>query len=176
MIRHLQYKQRLALAALSLSLLIPAMARAADPAGCAGAPSSNLDFWVGDWNIVAAGGGPSSTSKVSLDLDKCLVVERWDGGRGHIGENIFGYSADDRTWHGMFADNQGRVHLFLSGNVAAGSAAFTGPSRGQDGVTVLNRITIRRISDTRVQQTWEKSSDDGKTWSALFHLDYTRKR
>jgi putative sterol carrier protein len=54
---------------------------------------------------------------VTLSLDKCLAVENWDGGGGHRGQNVFGYSADDKNWYGMFADNQGRVHVFTSGKV-----------------------------------------------------------
>ena len=54
----------------------------------------------------------NSTSNVNLSLDKCLFVERWDSGKGHITEKVFAYSPDDKTWYGMFADNEGRAHIF----------------------------------------------------------------
>ena len=76
---------------------------------------------------LAVPAGPNATSRVYLALDGCIVLESWDGGRGHTGENMFGYSADDKSWHGMFADNQGRVHVFVHGQVASGSAEFSGP-------------------------------------------------
>jgi hypothetical protein len=104
-----------------------------------------------------------------------MVVERWDGGRGHTGENLFAYSADDKSWHGMFADNQGRIHVFLDGKVAPGSAEFSGPSRGPQGETILNRVTIHRVSNAHIEQVWEKSSDGGKTWTTVFRGEYTRK-
>src|SRR5215471_12833777 len=74
--------------------------------------SRQLDFWVGDWTVTYPGMVGSATSKVSLALDQCLLTETWDGGTGHSGKNMFAYSADDKNWHGMFADSQGRVHVF----------------------------------------------------------------
>ncbi len=139
------------------------------------AESKALDFWLGDWQIGVRNEHVNATSKVSLELDDCVVVERWNGGDGHVGENMFGYSADDKSWHGMFADSVGHVHVFVDGQVRPDSAEFTGPSKGEHGETVLNRITIRRIGPDRVQQLWSMSSDGGKTWRTVFDGEYTRK-
>jgi hypothetical protein len=57
-----------------------------------------------------------------------MIVESWDGGKGHTG-SMFAYGADDKQWHGMFADNQGHVHMF-AGKVTT-AAAFYRPSRSQ---------------------------------------------
>ena len=108
-----------------------------------------------------------SASKVYLELDKCLVVESWGGGKGHTGKNMFAYNADDKHWHGMFADNQGRVHVF-EGDVAEGSAEFYGPSRNESGNTFLNRIELKRISDYKVEH--------GANWNMEFRGEYSRKR
>lgn len=108
---------------------------AADPGPCSANPESRqLDFWLGNWTVTYPGMPGSAASKVSLLLDKCLLIESWDGGKGHTGENMFAYSSDDKNWHGMFADNHGRVHM-LEGRVAPGSAEFLGPSSGPDGRT-----------------------------------------
>lgn len=150
-------------------------AASAEP--CVANPGNRgLDFWLGQWSIAAPGGSPSATSTVALELDKCVVVERWDGGRGHAGENLFAYSADDKSWHGMFADNEGRVHVFLDGKASPGLARFTGPSAGSNGETILNRVTIRRIDANKVEQAWEKSSDGGRNWTNVFRGEYTRKQ
>ena len=122
---------------------------------------------------MAFGPPAASTSTVSLMLDKCLLIERWDGGRGHTGENMFAYSSDDKSWHGMFADNQGRVHVF-KGKVTSGSAEFYGPSRGPNGEAVLNRIRVVRTSRDKVEQSWEKSADNGSTWTTEFRGEYQR--
>jgi hypothetical protein len=146
-----------------------------DTAACA-ANSQNrqLDYWLGDWKIGAEGSSGNAHSTVSLSLDKCLVIEQWDGGRGHRGQSVFGYSADDKSWYGMFADNEGRVHVFTSGKVSSGSAEFEGTSRGPKGESVLNRVKVVRLSPDKVEQIWEKSGDQGTTWNVVFRGEYSR--
>ncbi len=148
---------------------------AADEGACsASSESRQLDFWLGDWTVTYPSMSGGSANKVDLSLDKCLVVESWDGGRGRKGENMFAYSADDKSWHGMFADNQGRVHVF-EGKVAQGFAEFTGPSRGPNGEAVLNRIKIVRMGPDKVEQSWEKSTDNGASWKTEFRGEYSRR-
>ncbi|HZW80067.1 MAG TPA: hypothetical protein VFF50_06335 [Candidatus Deferrimicrobiaceae bacterium] len=156
-------------------ILAPNCFGGTDAAPCsANSENRQLDYWLGNWKIGAENSGGSAHSTVSLSLDKCLVVENWDGGRGHSGQNIFGYSADDKNWYGMFADNEGRVHVFSSGTVSSGSAEFKGTSRGPNGESVLNRVKVTRLTPNKVEQTWEKSSDNGTTWSLAFRGEYTR--
>jgi hypothetical protein len=140
----------------------------------ANSENRRFDYWVGDWTIGAPGSSANAHSTVSLALDKCLVVENWDGGRGHSGQNIFGYSADDKSWYGMFADNEGRVHVFTSGKVSSGTAEFEGASRGPDGEKVMNRVKITRLNPNKVEQRWEKSTDNGATWNVVFRGEYSR--
>jgi hypothetical protein len=148
---------------------------ATDSASCARNPDNRqLDYWLGNWKVGAEGSSGNAHSTVSLSLDECVVVENWDGGRGHYGQNLFGYSADDKNWYGMFADNESRVHVFTSGKVSSGSAEFEGTSRGPNGETVLNRVKVARLGPDKVEQTWEKSSDNGMTWSTVFHGEYSR--
>lgn len=148
---------------------------AAGPGACAASTDSRqFDFWIGDWTIAAPGGSSSSTSKVSLSLDQCLLMEKWDGGKGHSGENMFAYSADDKNWYGMFADNMGRAHVFTGGHVASGVAEFNGTNRGPHGEGVLDKVRVVRIAPNKVEQTWEKSTDNGATWTTVFRGEYTR--
>ena len=142
---------------------------------CAAHPANRqLDYWIGHWTIGAPGAAGNAHSTVSLSLDKCLVVENWDGGRGHSGQNVFGYSADDKSWYGMFADNEGRVHVFTSGKVADGSAEFEGTSHGLNGESIVNRVKVVRLNPNTVEQTWEKSTDNGATWNVVFRGVYAR--
>jgi hypothetical protein len=169
--------RQLSLIFAGILLVSSPLATDAQSAGaCLSNPDSRaLDFWLGEWSVAAPGGASSASSVVTLELDKCVVVERWDGGRGHIGENVFAYSSDDKKWHGLFADNEGRVHVFFDGKASPGTAQFTGPSEGPNTEAVLNRVTIRRIDANRVEQAWEKSTDGGKNWEMAFRGEYTRK-
>lgn len=156
---------------------VPSAFAANGPGTCAANPESRqLDFWVGDWTISSGGASSNSTSIVSLSLDSCMITESWDGGKGHRGENIFAYSSGDQGWRGLFVDNEGRAHAFVNGKVSNGTAEFLGPSRGPNGEEVLNRIRVVRLSADKVEQTWDKSTDKGATWSPVFRLEYSRKK
>jgi len=132
-----------------------------------------LDYWLGNWTM--GSGADKSTSTVTLSLDKCMFVEHWENGKGHVTEKMFGYSPEDKNWYGMFADNQGRVHVF-AGKVAAGVAEFQGPSVGRDGETVLNRIKVVRKTPDKVEQLWEQSTDNGANWKTVFQGEYSRRK
>jgi hypothetical protein len=162
--------------ALCGTAVAPAARSADESQACAAnAPGRQLDFWVGDWVVSNPGGaGDSSASKVRLALDQCVVIENWSDHKGHDGENIFGYSQGEAGWRGMFFDNRGRVHVFVDGKVTAGAAEFSGPSRGAHGEAVLNRIRLVRVSPDHLEQTWEKSTDNGQTWTRQFRLEYAR--
>lgn len=140
----------------------------------ANSESRQLDYWLGDWQLTRPA-AESNTSKASLSLGNCLLVENWDNGIGHVGENIFAYTPDDKSWHGMFADNQGLVHVFVDGKVASGAAEFYGPNRGPDGKTVLNRVKLVRLTPNRVEHSREKSTDHGATRTTIFRGEYSRK-
>jgi hypothetical protein len=156
-------------------VLLPAVS-AADPDTCAAnSQSRQLYYWLGDWVVSYPGAPHGSASEVHLALDKCLFIETWQDGKGHEGENFIAFSADDQNWRGLFADNRGRLHIFLEGKVAGGSAEFLGPSRGPNGESIFNRLKVIRINPNSLQQTWEKSSDGGLTWTSEFMLDYSRK-
>jgi hypothetical protein len=148
---------------------------ATDAESCAAnLANRQLDYWLGNWKIGAEGSSGNAHSMVRSSLDKCLVVENWDDGRGHYGQNVFGYSADDKSWFGMFADNEGRIHVFTSGKVADGTAEFEGTSRGSDGESILNRVKVIRLNSDKVEQRWEKSTDNGATWKMVFRGKYSR--
>jgi len=149
---------------------------AAEPSGCsASAESRKLDYWLGDWTVANPGSAAGATSKISLSLDQCLFIEQWENGKGHAGENVFAYSADDKTWRALFADNEGRAHIFTDGTITSGSAEFRGPSRGPNGESILHRVRIVRVNADKVEQIWDKSTDNGATWKTVFRGEYSRK-
>ncbi len=173
--RSKQLSSLLLIAAVGAWIGLPLRAFSAGPCSTHSA-SRQLDYWVGDWKVAGPGAAPNAASKVYLTLDECLVVESWDGGRGHKGQNVFAYNLDDNIWDGMFTDNRGRVHVFINGKVELGSAEFSGTSRGENGEAVLDRVKIVRISADKVEQIWEKSSDNGATWVTEFRGEYSRSK
>lgn len=161
----------------AFGLAVPAAFAAPDsPQPCsANSESRQLDFWLGTWNIIYTGAPAGTVSTVKLVLDQCEFVESWDDGQGHKGENRFAYNYENKSWRGMFADNRGHVHVFTDGRVTNGGAEFSGPSRDPDGHTTLHRIRVTRANPNKVDQIWEKSSDNGTTWTTVFRGEYCRK-
>lgn len=145
---------------------------ATDAEPCANPETRQLDYWLGNWTM--GSGDDKSISKVSLSLDKCVFVERWENGKGHVTEKLFAYSPEDKNWYGLFVDNQGRVHVFLDGKVSPEVAEFRGPSRGPNGETVLNRLKVLRVSSDKLAEVWEKSTDNGAHWTTAYRAEYSR--
>jgi hypothetical protein len=139
---------------------------------CANPEIRQLDYWLGSWTM--GEGADKSTSKVSLSLDQCEFVERWEDGKGHVTEKMFAYSQEEKNWYGMFVDNQGRAHAFLYGRVTSDLAEFRGPSRGANGEAVLNRLKIIRVSLDKLEEVWEKSTDNGAHWTQAYRAEYSR--
>jgi len=157
-----------------LAAALPALG-ADEAATCAAsADARQLDFWLGDWLVGSPGMAGKGHSTVHLSLDKCMTIESWGSDTSnHNGENTLAYNAEDKSWYGLFVDNQGRVHM-MKGNVTPGSAALQGPARDENGRAVLKRVRIVRVSADSVEQIWEKSADNGVSWATDFKMEYVR--
>lgn len=147
--------------------------RAADSsASCTSNPAARqLDYWLGDWSVDSGRG----RSDVHLSLDKCELVESWASNiSDHRGENTIAYNSEERVWYGLFVDNHGRAHMF-TGKASDGSAEFQGPGQDENGARVLKRVRVVRLNPQTVDQIWEKSADNGATWTTDFKMEYLRK-
>jgi len=155
--------------------LLSAISAFAASTPCANNPDTRqLDYWIGSWTLPSSNGSGTTTSNVHLSLDQCMFVEHWENGKGHVTEKMFAYSPEDKKWAGMFADNEGRVHIFPDGVVSSGKAEFRGPSRGPNGELILHRLTVVRTAPNKLQETWEKSTDNGANWSTAYSAEYVR--
>ncbi|HKD85405.1 MAG TPA: hypothetical protein VKB58_11710 [Terriglobales bacterium] len=176
--RGISSRKSFVLAVIASWLVLMASAFAATGPGTCAADleTRQLDYWLGSWSMIDSGasGGVTASSKVSLSFDKCVFVEHWDSGKGHVTEKTFAYSPDDKNWYGMFVDNEGRVHVFTQGKVTSGTAEFDGPSRGPNGETVLNRLKVARQGANKVEESWEKSTDSGASWKLVYRAEYVR--
>jgi hypothetical protein len=150
---------------------------ASGPSPCAANPEARqLDYWLGDWSVGTTSAPNTGHGKVFLSLDKCLLTESWGSDTtNHQGENSMAYNPEDKTWYGLFVDNRGRVHA-LKGAVTPGSAEFTGPSRDENGKVVLNKVKVVRVNQDNVEQIWQKSSNNGASWTTDVRMQYSRKR
>jgi hypothetical protein len=155
-----------------------APALAADSAGsCASKTEARqLDYWLGEWAVTSPGMAGKGHSKVYLSQDKCMLIESWGSDTSdHRGENTMAYNGEDKAWYGLFVDNHGRAHM-MTGTVTPGSAVLQGPSLDENGGAVLKRVRIVLVNADAVEQIWEKSTDNGATWTSDFKMEYQRKK
>ena len=162
----MRYKQ-----VLCFFFLAASIASAAETASCAAnAAARQLDYWIGNWAVSSPDAPGKGHSKVAVALDQCLLIESWGSDTSaHNGENTLAYNAADNTWYGLFVDNHGRVHSFRGS-----AAALQGPAVDESGKAILKRVRIVRDTADKVEQIWEKSTDNGSTWVAEFRMDYSR--
>jgi hypothetical protein len=145
------------------------------PKACTAPEYRQFDFWVGSWSVVDPQGQSAGSSQIESILSGCVVLENWTGG-GMTGKSFNIYDAQAKRWRQSWVDDRGSV-LLLEGELRDGKMVLEGQRPGQQGGTVLNRITWNRIDGDpdRVRQLWEASRDEGKTWKTLFDGIYRRK-
>lgn len=147
--------------------------RAATP--CKYAPEfRQLDFWLGEWDVVA-NGQTAGTSSVQLILDDCVVLENWTGASGYSGKSFNLYEPTTRQWQQHWVDNAGAA-IDFTGSYEEGQLKYRSDATATDGTRTLGRMTFFKLPDGNVRQLWEQSTDAGKTWSIAFDGLYTRRK
>jgi hypothetical protein len=143
-----------------------------NPAAAAGGgPQTDLDFWLGRWQAVWDGG--EGTNTITRILDGGVIYEEFDG---RPGMNLQGrsYSLYDRRlgrWRQTWVDNE------------EGFLNFVGGRHGDTFLLELSRIAEQEpyarmvFLDIKLQSftwRWQKSPDQGKSWSTAWEIRYRR--
>ena len=167
-----------AIAALSLGVGALLHAQAAHP--CPGsAVYRQFDFWIGQWDVApwnAPAGTPPAAAGVNTVepmLEQCAVLENWHAANGGEGKSINFYDTHRKKWRQVWVAAGGNS-LDYSGEFRDGAMRFEGWTLGQNGQRVLQKLTFTPYGRDTVRQTFEASSDGGKTWAANFDARYVR--
>jgi hypothetical protein len=141
---------------------------------CTGSPEyRQLDFWVGNWRVYDPQGNQVGTNLVERILNECVILENWKGTLGSNGKSFNIYDASTGEWHQTWVNDRGVLSLF-DGEFVDGSMRFTSTKTAPDGTTYIDRVVLKPMSDDEVQQHWERSKDNGKTWTTVFLGKYVR--
>lgn len=144
------------------------------PKACATPEFRQFDFWLGDWNVVDPKGSVAGTNLITLEMDGCVLHEHWTGSKGGHGESFNIYDGATKRRHQTWVDGFGTL-LLLDGGLVDGRMVLSGPGQGPKGEPITNRIAWEKLADSRVRQTWDVSSDGGKTWTNSFDGYYAKK-
>ena len=133
-----------------------------------GAEYRQFDFWLGEWDVQTAAGGPAATSSIQLILDQCVIFENFTASN-YTCKSFSSWVAPAKEWKQHYVDSSGNNSEW-SGKLEDGKMVFITHSGG------LQRMTYSKEGPDRVRQLIESSTDDGKTWSVGFDGMYVRRK
>ena len=148
---------------------------------CAGPEFRQFDFWVGDWKVVNAQGQPLGENTITVRHDGCVVQEEWRSAGGGTGSSYNFYDPRTKQWHQFWVDAGGLqwVSFDEKGNPSTARGGLTKDGAMElvsvPGTSPLVRARWVKLPDGRVRQSFEQSTDNGKTWSQSFDGYYVRK-
>jgi len=128
---------------------------------------AELDFWVGEWDVVDAQGTRLGENRIEKVVHGHLILEHWTSAAGKSGKSANYFDPVSRVWKQAWVGAGGDV-IEMSGRFRDGAMRFEGRQLKTDGTIELHRTTLTPLPDGRVQQHIEQSQDDGATWSVWF--------
>lgn len=147
-----------------------------DPHDEAAIDGTELDFWLGDWEVAWEGG--RGTNRLARILGGHVIHERFEesataGEPALHGESWSVFDRKRRLWRQTWVDDQGG-YLDLVGEIAEGCFAFVraAPELGE---LARQRMVFRDVESGRFRWTWESSADDGAGWTVRWEIEYRRR-
>jgi hypothetical protein len=148
------------------------------PAPCAGAADRHrFDFWVGEWEVTAPGGGHAGTSRVESVSGGCAILENWTGARGGTGHSLTTYNPAIDQWQQYWIGQDGQPHEYREGRFDGTSLVLVAHYAAVDTVPAVDlRLTFTPVDSATVRQHGERSGDGGATWTTTYDFLYHRRR
>ena len=143
---------------------------------CDDAKFREFDFWLGDWDVTAAAGGPQQgTSHISKEMNGCVIWENWtSAANGYFGKSYNTYNVNLGKWEQYWVDSSAGV-IFFSGNLKDGVMDYWTDDVPQPNGTKLRRhLQFFNLSPDKVRQFSQGSTDGGKTWNVEYDFIYNR--
>ena len=145
---------------------------AAPPNPCAESAFRQFDFWVGKWVVKDAKGMEIGRSEITKVSNGCAILENWAGRDGIPGTSINYFDQKSSKWNQLWVGGGGQV-LHLSGALEDKMMVLSGIRVTPKGQTI-NRLSWTLLTDGRVQQEWNISTDGGQNWTKSFDGYYSR--
>ncbi|MGI9264261.1 MAG: hypothetical protein ACR2QU_04995 [Gammaproteobacteria bacterium] len=169
----------LLLAMLGLSAALQAAVE--PPDSCSEIPAAHqLDFWLGEWDVVDVSGKALGINRIESLLGGCVVLEHWLGATGFEARSFFYFHSWLGQWRQVWVTAHPQrphavkekklVDTFSDGGVRLQGEIMISPEN-----YLQDRTTLRPLPDGRVHQKIEWSNDDGKTWNTGFEGWYRRR-
>ncbi|MDC7997808.1 hypothetical protein [Gilvibacter sediminis] len=141
---------------------------------CCNADHRAFDFWVGEWRVTNPDGTYAGTNIITKEEDDCVLREQWTSATpGYTGTSMNYYDIVLKQWVQLWVDNQGQS-LYMRGNLIDGAMVLQSEAvAGLDGTTRYHKVSWTPLSESKVRQHWETSTD-GTTWVTVFDGLYAK--
>jgi hypothetical protein len=161
-----------AIVTIPVLVLAIGLATPADAAPQAPPRNNQFDFWLGSWNLTWQGG--TGTNTITNDYDGRVVTEHFaaDTGSTLKGTSMSVFNAGTDKWQQTWVDNQGSYLDFTGG--LEGDRMIMSRRASVKGKDIVQRMVWYNISADALDWNWERSDDDGKTWTTVWQIHYTR--
>lgn len=131
-----------------------------------------FDFWLGEWDCTWHDDGREQhgTNSVYLDLGGAVVVESFDG-RPSLDFQGLSYSVYDRRehcWKQTWVDSDAN-YLDFTGGWEDGAMELRRTAGG-----ALFRLRWDNIERDAFDWAWQRSDDEGESWTSLWEIEYRR--
>lgn len=148
------------------------------PVACASDSSfQRLAFWVGDWDVFDSVGTRYASQRVHPAVDACAFIAEWTGPVGDKGTSLTAYDPRTHDWKQVYVSNQ--IPAAAGVSIRKSDPSYDGPgirfialADPAPGDMSRLRITIAPLADHRVRQTFEESTDGGRTWRTVFNAEH----
>ena len=147
--------------------------------GCDTTESHQLDFWIGDWDVVLTSNLNVVIADVEIRsiLQGCALTQDFRPFNGGHGFGLFGYSAPEHMWHQSYLDSSG-VYGTAQGRLENGVMSFliTAPAPPSRFPADMQRhINFQRIDNNSVRQWGERLDPTEQRWVTFFDFTYHRR-
>jgi hypothetical protein len=135
-----------------------------------------FDFWIGKWDVYKYGTETlAGKSHIESIIDSVDILENYTNANGkYSGKSLNKYNPAKQRWEQYWIDNSG-LTLHLAGGLQDGKMVLSDEST-REPKQDINKIVWEKLKNGDVRQTWNLSSDEGKTWKILFDGEYKKNK
>jgi hypothetical protein len=131
-----------------------------------------FDFWLGVWDVAWREGGKGTNTITSI-LDGRVIQENFDGSPGTLLRGMSVSVHENGVWKQTWVDNNGS-YLDFVGEFHDGKMDLRRRA-ALDGKPIIQRMVWYNIAQDELDWNWERSDDEGKTWTVLWQIHYRRR-
>lgn len=139
--------------------------------------SAQFDFWVGSWSLEwkdSEGKIKTGTNNVLKIMDGYTVHENFEDGDGIFkGMSVSVYNHNLSKWQQTWVDNAGE-YMDFTGGMNGDKMILSREFKNKKGETVQTRMIFYNIAKDEFNWNWEKSTDNGTSWTVLWQIHYRR--